>query len=433
MGNNQDRNREKLRAWHIVLGVVGLLIVLIVLCVMVQRNSVERRIAALRAQGHPTNLAELAEKLRLPDGVENAADTYVRAFEAFVGPYDAANTLHFGQTTLPPRGAPLPEAMARTTEQFLADNQECLTLLRKAAAIEHCRYDWDYAQVMPYYESIRDCSRLLASAVVLRGHEGDGPAALACFKDGLRLAQSLRNEPFLVSYLVHVACTALSMRAMERTLSVTSFSDEQLVEMSRLITEAGTRLDLTQAMINERCFMIAHLKDPSLSGTLGTPMPRVPVLGGLGLADTLDYMADSIEASQLPPAQRPARFREISEELEDLSFLHVAVKVLAPALGRIAELDLRCRVDLDLARTALAIERYRLATGTLPDDLKALVPDYLEKVPIDLQDGQPLRYQRTEPGYRLYSVFEDGQDHGGKSRDEVNRGDPHDWPFIVTR
>jgi hypothetical protein len=186
-------------------------------------------------------------------------------------------------------------------------------------------------------------------------------------------------------------------------------------------------------MINERCFMIEHIRDPSLSGALGTPMPRIPVLGGIGLADILDYMADCIEASKLPPAQRPARFREIGKELEDLSFLHVVVKILAPALGRVAELDLRCRVDLDLARTVLAIERYRLANGTVPEDLKALVPTYLDQVPIDFQDGQPLRYLRTDTGYRVYSVFEDGQDHGGKHRDEVNKGDPHDWPFIVTR
>jgi len=433
MDGDRKREREGVRAWHIVLGIVGTLVVLIILFAIVQRSSVERRLAALRAQGQPTSLAELAEKLRLPDGVENAADTYVHAFNVSFDAPDAANTPYVSQGALPPRGVPLPEAMALATEQFLADNQECLELLTEAAAIEHCRYDWDYGQIMPYYESIRHCSKLLASAVLWHGYEQDGAAVVAHFQDGLRLAESLRDEPFLVSYLVRVACTALSLRALERTLSVTSFTDEQLAEMDRLMAEAGARLDFTQAMINERCFMIAHLQDPSSLRKLGNPAPRIPVLGGIGLADILDYMDDTIEAPELPPAQRPARFREIEEELEDLSFLHVVVKVLAPALGRVADLDLRCRVDLELARTTLAIERYRLATGAVPDDLEALVPDYLDQVPIDLQDGRPVRYQRTESGYRVYSVFEDGQDHGGVSREEVNRGDPYDWSFIVVK
>ena len=433
MGNEREGDRERLRAWHIVLGVLGLLIVLIVLFVLVQRSGVERRLKALRAAGHPTSFAELAEQLRLPDGTKNAADTYLRAFDAFLKPTDSANTPYVGQATLPPRGSPLPEAMAQATAQYVTDNQTCLALLREAGTIEDCRYDWDYAEGLPYLQSMRYCAQLLASTIVLRGYEEDSAAVVASFRDELRLAQSLRYEPSLISHLVRVACTALSLGAFERTLSVTSFTDEQLAEMSQMLTEVDATLDLTQVMITERCFMIEYIRNPSLPGGMGYSVPGVPVLGGIGLADILDYMAACIEASRLPPAQRPARFRQIGDGLDDLSLLHVVVKSLAPALGRVAELDLRCRVDLELARTALAIERYRLATGTLPENLKALVPTYLDHVPIDFQDGQPLRYRRTEPGYRIYSVFEDGQDHGGKGREEVNQGDPHDWPFIVIR
>jgi hypothetical protein len=434
MNDDREGKREGLRAWHVALGVVGLLVVLIVLLVMAQKGSVERQLAALRAQGHPTSFAELAEQHQLPEGTVNAADVYMKAFDAFLKPADAANTPYIGQAKLPPRGKLLPEAVAQATAQCVADNQECLALLRQARTIEECRYDWDYGKSMPYLASMRHCAQLLASTIVLRGYEGDDAAVVACLRDELRLAQSLRHEPALISHLVRVACTALSLRALERTLSVTSFTDEQLVEMSQMLTEVDATLDLSQVLITERCFMIEYIRNPSLlSGTAGNTVPRIPGLGGIGLADILDYMTDCIEASRLPPAQRPARFRQIGDELADLSLLHVVVKTLAPALGRVAELDLRCRMDLVLARTVLAIERYRLATGTVPEDLNALVPAYLDQVPIDLQDGRPLRYQRADTGYRVYSVFEDGQDHGGKSREEVNRGDPHDWPFIVVK
>ena len=77
MGDNRDRNREKLRAWHIVLAVVGLLIVLIILCVMVQRNSVERRIAALRAQEHLADLVQVSSCLvRLTDVERAVCDVF---------------------------------------------------------------------------------------------------------------------------------------------------------------------------------------------------------------------------------------------------------------------------------------------------------------------------------------------------------------------
>ena len=62
---------------------------------------------------------------------------------------------------------------------------------------------------------------------------------------------------------------------------------------------------------------------------------------------------------------------------------------------------------LRAARTAVAIERYRLAHGQLPTTLPALVPFYLETAPSDPFDGQPLRYQKLANGYVVYSVGTD--------------------------
>lgn len=433
--NTEDREdkRKGFRGWLIMLGIVALLIGLIVSWVMVRRNSVERQLEALRAQGHPTSFAELAELHPLPDGAENAADTYVEAFGMFHPPTDNAHTLFVGEADWPANGEPLPEAVASATEQFLIDNRACLELLRQAGTVEHCRYDWDYGQSMPHLTSIKYCAQLLGSAVVLQACEGDTAAVLAYLTDGLHLARSLRNEPGLICYIVRVACTAWSFIALERAFSVTSFSDDQLVEMDRMLAETAATLDLRQALVSHRCFMIEDVENRSLLGGGKTRAWSIQGLVKFDQADILDYMAGCIEACELPAAEQMARFREISDEVDDLSFLHRVVKMLAPAPRRVAELDVRCKAAIDLVCTALAIERRRLATGTIPDDLASLVPDYLARVPIDPYDGCPIRFRRTDPGYRLYNVFEDGQDNGGLRKEQVKRGDPYDWPFVVTR
>jgi len=433
MDEERKEKRGGLCAWHVVLGVVGLLVVLIVLLIMAQRGGIERQLKALRAQGHPTSFAELAARHQVPEGTENAAEVYMKAFAAYLAPADQANTLVAGEAPLPVAGTALPETVAAATENFLAENEASLALLRQAGTIEQCRYDWDYVQGMSFLLSLKHCAQLLAAAMVSQGQRDDAEAVLAHLEDELGLIRSLQHEPSLISYLVRVACTALSLRAVEQTLSVTSFTDEQLTQMDRMLAEAVSTLDLTDALIGERCFMIEYTRDPSKLGRGNAPAMRIPGLGGLGMADILDYMADCIAASELPPVERAVRFRQIHDELDDLSFLHTVVKILAPALGRVAELDLRCRAHLDLARTALAIERYRLATGGVPDQLAELVPQYLDAVPIDPFDGQPLRYRRTEAGYRLYSIMEDAQDNGGLTRDEVNKGDPYDLCFTVAR
>jgi hypothetical protein len=70
---------------------------------------------------------------------------------------------------------------------------------------------------------------------------------------------------------------------------------------------------------------------------------------------------------------------------------------------------------VDLARVACALERYRLAHGEYPKSLGTLAPQFIEKPPHDIINGQPLKYRRTEGGlFVLYSVGWNETDDGGQ-------------------
>jgi hypothetical protein len=76
---------------------------------------------------------------------------------------------------------------------------------------------------------------------------------------------------------------------------------------------------------------------------------------------------------------------------------------------------LRTQTLFNEGQIACALERYRLAHGTYPDTLDALVPRFIEKLPHDLINGQPLVY-RTDSGiFTLYSVGWNETDDGGTS------------------
>jgi len=424
-----------LKGWHLILVAAVVLPATIGIYVGVRKNEVNQRLEALRAAGYPTSFAELMEYNKLPAGAQNAATLYVDAFAFYVPPVDEANLPVLGKAQLPDRGDSLPEPMAGAIADLLAANQQCLVRLREAAGMEHCRYDWDYTTgALPEMKSLRQCAQLLQLGAISQADQGDTGAAIAYIKDGLRLSDSLRREPALINYLVRIAGSAVALGGLERALNVAPFTDGQLQDLSGALAEAGGHFDLAEVMVTERCFNIEYTRDPSL--VMGSGQGRgvwLPGIRGTGLADILDYMGNCVAAARLPLTKRVARFREIEAERDQLSFLHVMVKILAPAMSRVAEQDLRVHAHLDLARTALAIERYRLATGAVPDRLEELVPQYLEQVPIDPFDGRPIRYRRTEPGYVLYSIGEDGQDSGGRERSKGNRGQPYDWCFIVTR
>lgn len=63
-----------------------------------------------------------------------------------------------------------------------------------------------------------------------------------------------------------------------------------------------------------------------------------------------------------------------------------------------------------------AVRVYRLERDELPDRLEQLTPEFLDELPIDPFDSEdrPLRYVRTDDGYLIYSIGEDGKDDGGR-------------------
>jgi hypothetical protein len=77
---------------------------------------------------------------------------------------------------------------------------------------------------------------------------------------------------------------------------------------------------------------------------------------------------------------------------------------------------LRAQTMVNEGQIACALERSRLAHGEYPEALEALVPQFIERLPHDIINGQPLKYRRSEGrGFLLYSVGWNGTDDGGRN------------------
>jgi hypothetical protein len=75
---------------------------------------------------------------------------------------------------------------------------------------------------------------------------------------------------------------------------------------------------------------------------------------------------------------------------------------------------MRAEALRNLTVAAIALRRYQLRHGRLAPNLDALIPEFVQSVPVDYMDGQSLRYRlEVDGGFRLYSVGLDGQDDGG--------------------
>ncbi|WP_309386802.1 hypothetical protein [Cerasicoccus frondis] len=102
----------------------------------------------------------------------------------------------------------------------------------------------------------------------------------------------------------------------------------------------------------------------------------------------------------------------------------MSATLLFPAYGGPCERALRGDIESDTVYLMLAMRLYQMDHGVLPLTLEALAPEYIDAVPIDPFDEQPLRYDAQRA--IIYSVGEDTVDSGGSgylSRLDYNHPD----------
>jgi len=104
------------------------------------------------------------------------------------------------------------------------------------------------------------------------------------------------------------------------------------------------------------------------------------------------------------------------------------ISVLRSSLDVLPDLVDTNRVRRELRELALCVRLYEAREGASPDDLAALVPDYIDALPDDPFAGGPITYVRTDDGCKLYSVGMNYVDDGGLEADRFKSEEEQDVP-----
>ncbi|MBM4031661.1 MAG: hypothetical protein FJ291_07730 [Planctomycetes bacterium] len=413
------------------------------------------RLKAIKDAGDPTSLAELAKRYPDPPPGRNAAQHLNAAFAAMDVQDKAIERLAeglpvVGQAQLPEITQDLPPAMLRAIRGYLAANAEALAALHKAAGLEECKFDLDFAKgvemELRHLAKMRQAARLLALEALERTESGKGDDAAASLLAALRTGEAVRREPTTISTLVRIACDAIAIGQMERWASRARPSPAALERVeAALAAAADTRL-VEGALLGERCFGV-HIYQTDVLGPnraaklaqLGWgdgPLPLainiVPnAYFKMDMCHYLDIMEAHLAAARKPYPQSHMAGAQAGLEVEGrVPRYYVVSRMILPALGRVVIEGQRHMARCETARVALATLRYKAKQGRLPAGLAALVPDFLKAVPPDPFDGKPLRYKGDEAGLVVYAVGEDGKDNGGAVQ-PLREGRPSDVGFRV--
>jgi len=275
----------------------------------------------------------------------------------------------------------------------------------------------------------------------------------------LYLNGAIRTEPFLITHLVRIAMLEISLQPIYEGLAAHRWSEAQLGALDSELARQDFLADYQTAMRGELDFDITEIeymrrnRDFGALGYFadGQQQPSSVEIGlqlypsgffyqnELQLARMqLEYVLPvaDLEKRILSPATVRQNYEAITNELLQYSYNGALAKMAPPAVINSVKKFTQAQAHLDLARVAIALERFRLAHGEFPASLDALAPQFLDPIPHDVINGQPLHYRLTNDGqFVLYSVGWNETDDGGvvvhrkekKGRDESPGMDEGDW------
>jgi len=342
--------------------------------------------------------------------------------------------------------APQPQSAAADMLLALSKYDSAIEELRKASHFAYSRFPLNYDSenpaviLFPHLADLKRSARVLQLRAIAELQLGQNEMALDDAKLMLRLADSIRTEPILISQLVRIAMVNLTIQPIYEGLTEHRWSEAQLVELDSelakldFLPDYGTALrgEMVLCQVGIIDFLRRHPEQISnmMSSDGDSTRPAQAVSISYLIPSGWFYQnqlrcARLMVQQYLPLADldrrivSPASARHADAAI-DLEFRHISPynrlgAMLFPAFGAAVRKYANAQESVDLARVAIALERYRLAHGEYPEALDALAPQFLGKLPHDIINGQPLHYRRTSDGqFVLYSVGWNETDDGGE-------------------
>ena len=295
-----------------------------------------------------------------------------------------------------------------------------------------------------YVQHTRGAAEALAIRAMLRVSENKPAEAWADLTACHRLAAHVTQGGSLIELLVGYALDATGCRADAAFAEHVQYTADEwrakLKEYDALppFAPLARSIDLNERAIGLDCMaFLFRFKSEEFQRVVGVGELVTPEDWALVTARFELYYDKALEALEAPGrASRVKGLAALDREFHVPKNLRVAkpaegirmiadtfVGMFTPALAKMMNARDRAEQIRDNTRLALALAAYKADAEKYPARLAELEPKYVKAVRPDVFSGKGLIYKPKGEGYILYGVGENGEDDGGRSRDDTPPGD----------
>ncbi len=328
------------------------------------------------------------------------------------------------------------------SDRFAPDFETIRDALKRPFARMDGDYRWFEQIPVANFVGIRAVVQTLAQRAqshLLLSLPEEALAELTLIHDMCRLVEAKpTGKPIpVVAAIIESAVTALYADVVRDGLRLNAWREPQLAAIQSQLKEINLPALLAESLRSERaaqCRSIElSLEARPARGWQVRLFPRGWIYQNLVTAATLEQEAiEAFDLTNQVVQTRPLnaweqRLNDMREHFRPYSYV---VGLALPNYMRGFQTVALDQTLVDQALIACALERYRLENGHLPESLDSLRPHFLDTLPHDLINGQPMKYRPTGGGhFLLYSVGWNETDEGGwipfseEGRSALSNGD----------
>jgi hypothetical protein len=317
-------------------------------------------------------------------------------------------------------------------------------------------YEWhkNFGMLLPHLATLRTFSNTVTLRSMAAAITGNATETFRMIEIGMKLAET-GDSDLLISRLVQNAQTLITLESIRVAQQFHTGNDEQWATLLQNLERIDIPEKIPAALSAERAFgngMMLPIADAGLFDMVSkinqlgnvNAVPDSPsssieaflrgvtgmLWGTSAQAMILYNWSQTLEAYEKMIANTVSTYEktkskpwnecEVPSLEKEIESYGVFAKLLLPALDQAIVSALEAQHQVEIAKLAIALERYYLANKAYPERLTELAPAFTSTEPTDPMTGESWKYERLESnGFLLYSLGKDGEDDGGVFKNKI--------------
>jgi hypothetical protein len=375
-------------------------------------------IKELKREGMPVTFQEFADKYYkpVPEG-QNAAEVFDAAYPLIDNKIAGDRLVFMGLAASPRYDQEIAPVLLAPAEEYVRKNRDFFNEMDKIRKFDriHFNYEWEKGVeiLQPQLIYLRNILKIYAVKTEPVIKQNDRKQAEGLLKTMFHISRLSAKSPFIIGQLVFYVCEASCVDRLERCMNTLNFTAEQLKSFEKICSEHEEYVikQYPYSWKSELTFLLSILQsdisDIIENNIYLSPYNSNPYFKDLPEKYRLAYyyysgslMSDLVSATKIykkimaVPVDIYAIRKTELEKVIDENKVHIDNIDISTTITDSYAKTIRTIAHLRCAKTACAVERFRLKYGKLPEKLEQLVPEFMVKIPIDPFDGKKLRYVR---------------------------------------